>query len=147
MIGLQMTMPELTAHLSHGRVAIGNAGENLIARAFQDNGYTVRTAYDNGDLHVFDSDGELFHVEVKTARRNTRGTWVFTLYKKGSQNHRYTDFVVLLCVMKSGFSVPFVIPTMAVRDINAISITSYPQTYAGRFATYRQRLSHLRLIQ
>lgn len=147
MIGLQMTMPELTAHMAQGRVAIGATGENVIARAFEARGYSVRTAYENGDLHVITPAGELNYVEVKTARRGKDGKWRFTLYKKNSQDHRYSDYVVLLCVMKSGFSVPFVIPTRFILDRHAIAITSYPQTYSGRFAQFRQSLKTLRLPQ
>lgn len=142
-----MSIPELTAHMSQGRVAIGATGENVVARAFEDNGYTVTTSYVNGDLTVINKSGEIFYVEVKTARKGSKGQWKFTLYKRGSQNHRYADFVVLLCVMKSGFGIPFVIPIEHCRDITAINIPTYPGRYQGKYATFRQSLKRLRLPQ
>lgn len=147
MIGLQMSIPELTAHMSQGRVAIGTAGENMVAKAFEESGYHVRTAYSNGDLHVINKSGELFYVEVKTSRKGVDGRWRFTLFKKGSQTHHYANFVVLLCVMKSGFSIPFVIPIEHCRDVNSITIPTYPGHYQGKYATFRQSLKKLRLPQ
>jgi len=147
MIGLQMTIPQLTAHMSQGRVAIGTVGESVVARAFEDNGYTVTTSYVNGDLTVINKSGEMFYVEVKTSRKASNGRWMFTLFKRGSQNHKYADFVVLLCVMKSGFSIPFVIPIEHCKGVNAITIPSYPGHYQGKYATFRQSLRRLRLPQ
>jgi hypothetical protein len=147
MMPTQLTIPELTAHMAQTAVTLGSAGENLIALALQANGYTVRVGYEMGDLHVVDKDGTIYYVEVKTARRASDKKWRFTLYKKHQQDHRYSDFVVLLCVLKSGFAVPFVIPTSFVRDIHAAAITSFPDTYQGKFSQFRQTLAKLRLPQ
>lgn len=140
-----MTVPGLTAHMGTTRMAVGYAGECIVALAFQENGYIVNTSHDTGDMFVIDEHGVMSFVEVKTARRDSEGKWHFTLYKKYHADHRYTDYVVLLCIMKSGFAIPFVIPTEHVRDQKTAKITSYPMTYKGRFAQFRQSLKKLRL--
>lgn len=145
MIGLQGTLPEMTAHLAQTHVAVGLAGEVVIARAFEANGYTVDISHDRGDLHVFDADGVMSIVEVKTSRKGADGRWRFCLYKKGSQNHRKADFVVLLAVGKTGFGVPFVVPIHVVRDKNAVCIPRWPLDYQGYLAPYRQSTRKLRL--
>lgn len=147
MIAAQLTIPELTAHMAQTSVALGSAGENLVSLALQANGYTVKTAYEMGDLYVVDKEGTVYYVEVKTARKASDKKWRFTLYKKYQQDHRYSDFVVLVCVLKTGFAVPFVIPTSFVRDIHACAITSFPDTYQGKFAQFRQSIRTLRLPQ
>lgn len=145
MIGLQGTLPEMTAHLAQSHVAVGLAGEIVIARCFEANGYTVDIAHDRGDLHVFDSDGVMSIVEVKTARKDAAGRWGFCLYKKGQQNHRNADFVVLLALAKTGYGIPFVVPIEACRDKNVATISSWPLTYRGWLSPYRQSMRKLRL--
>jgi len=145
MIGLQMTMHELTAHMSQSHTAVGLTGEVAIARAFEANGYLVDVSHEGGDLHVVDSDGVMHRVEVKTARRGKDGCWRFTLYKKGSQDHRKADFVVLMCLSKAGFGVPFVIPISACKDRNSAQISSWPDKYKGWLSPFRQSMRKLRL--
>src|SRR4051812_28096395 len=140
-----MTMPELTAHMSHSHNAVGLAGEVVAARAFEANGYTVDISHDRGDLHVFDSDGVLSLVEVKTSRKGADGRWRFCLYKKGSQNHRKSDFVVLLCVGKTGFAVPFVVPIHVLQNRNAVCIPRWPLDYQAYLSPCRQSMRKLRL--
>lgn len=144
-IGLQMTMPELTAHMSQSHNAIGLTGEVIVARAFEANGYTVDISHDRGDLHVFDSDGVMSIVEVKTSRKGADGRWQFCLWKKGSQNHRSADFVVLLAVGKTGFGVPFVVPINVLRDKSKVCIPGWALDYKGYLAPYRQSMRKLRL--
>jgi hypothetical protein len=131
--------------MAQSHVAVGLAGEIVIARAFEANGYTVDISHDRGDLHVFDADGVMSIVEVKTARRGASGYWRFTLYKKGSQDHRSADFVVLLALSKTGYGVPFVVPIEACRNKNSANISSWPLYYRGWLAQYRQSMRKLRL--
>jgi hypothetical protein len=145
MIGLQATLPEMTAHLAQSHVAVGLAGEIVIARAFEANGYSVDIAHDRGDLHVFDSDGVMSIVEVKASRKGADGRWQFCLWKKGSQDHRSADFVVLLSVGKSGFGVPFVVPIHVLRDKSKVCLPQWANTYRGYLAPYRQSLRKLYL--
>lgn len=145
MIGLQATLPEMTAHLAQTHVAVGLAGEIVIARAFEGNGYAVDIAHERGDLHVFDSDGVMSTVEVKASRKGSDGRWQFCLWKKGSQDHRKADFVVLLVVSKTGFGIPFVVPIHVLRDKNKVCLPTYANTYNGYLAPYRQSLRKLRL--
>lgn len=145
MIGLQATLPEMTAHLAQTHVAIGLAGEVVIARAFESNGYLVDISHDRGDLHVIDSDGVVHRVEVKTARKCADRCWHFNLFKKGSQDHRHSDFVVLLALGKMGAGVPFVIPINVLQDKVHIKLPSQPNAYKGYLAPYRQSMRKLRL--
>lgn len=145
MIGLQGTLPEMTAHLAQSHVSVGLAGEIVVARAFEANGYAVDISHEGGDLHVIDADGVMHRVEVKTARKGKGGYWRFTLYKKGSQDHRKADFVVLLALSKTGYGVPFVLPISACRDKNSAAISSWPLYYRGWLAQYRQTIRSLRL--
>jgi hypothetical protein len=149
MIGQQPTIPQLRSHLAQSHVAVGKAGELIIARALETAGYAVSITHQRGDLTVVDQHGEIFYVEVKTARKGKDGKWRFTLYKhwqgRTCTNHAFTDFVVLVCVMKTGDCVPFVIPTPELLDKRQAVITSYPMDYQGRLAQFRQSLRKLTL--
>lgn len=145
MIGLQMTMPELTAHMAQTHTAVGLAGEIATARAFEVNGYAVDIAHEGGDLHVIDTHGVIYRVEVKTSRKGADGRWRFTLYKKGSQDHKKADFVVLLALAKTGHAIPFVVPIDVCREKHSVCIPTWPLTYNGWLAQYRQSMRKLRL--
>lgn len=150
MIATQPTLP-IDWFLVNTRRALGAAGEIAVAQALVASGYLVDNPHNAkaGDLSVFDSDGHKFKVEVKTARLNTEKRFCFTLYKRWQgrecADHRSCDFVVLLCVLKSGAAVPFVLPTSAVRFQKSIAIGQDPRGYAGKYAQYRQSLKELRL--
>lgn len=146
-IGQQMTIPQLTSYMSQTRVQLGAAGELLVARALEERGYRVSTSHHKkaGDLTIITDEGQIVYIEVKTARRGTDGKWHFTLYKKGSQDHTGADVVILLCITKSGSATPFVIPISALENQHQACITSYPTTYGGRLAQFRQTIRKLRI--
>lgn len=132
-----------------GRKSLGTMGEMVARNLFLKAGYAVITTRDGehrGDLVVIDQKtGERYQVEVKTSRRNRDGKWRFTLWKKGCTDHRHSDFVVLLPVLKSGRVVPFIIPTADLEDKHHAVITSHPESYHGRLAVYRQNEWEFRL--
>lgn len=136
--------------LCNTRRALGAAGELKVAEALIAQGFEVDASHPHksGDLRVFDEWGDVFYVEVKTARQNARKEWCFTLYKlwqgRECTDHRSCDFVVLLAVLKSGQAIPFVIPCDKLQRVKAISF-SHPQTYAGKYSYYRQNIKELRL--
>lgn len=141
------SITELKRHMAQSHVVLGWVGENLIARVLEDAGYCVTITHDlrKGDLRVVTPDGECLYVEVKTARRGKDGTYRFTLVKNGHTDHRACDLCILLCVLKSGDAVPFVVPTGAIEGRKACAIASFPTTYQGALAKYRQSLRKMRI--
>ena len=148
-IGQQQTIPELINYLSSSRGQVGAAGELLIARTLEMRGYRVSTSHrqGRGDLSVINDHGEIFYLEIKTARRGKDGKYCFTLYKhwqgRVCSDHRHADIVILLCLLKTGYGVPFVVPVAELATVSKACITSYPTSYNGRFAQYRQKLNKL----
>src|SRR3972149_4533713 len=76
--------------------SVGLYGEQILYNVLTDKGYEVctpKSGEKRGDLRVIDPEsGEVLAIEVKTSRKGTEG-WRFTLWKKNSQNHRYSDIV------------------------------------------------------
>ena len=122
------------------RRTLGRLGEFTVWNALERAGYHVRRArMFQGDLHAISPDGEIFHVEVKTARRGGDGKWRACLQKRGCCDHKHADLVVLLAVCGVQ-AVPFVIPAAKLPGRQCV-ITSDPQRYAGRLAVFRQDTS------
>lgn len=140
--------PQLRGMLAdERRKAIGTLGEMTAARLLTDAGYDVSfTHYEKrGDLRVVcHQTGQIWRVEVKTARRGKDKKWRFTLVKDGCTDHRDSDVVILLAVRAAGHCVVFVIPTADIAARRHIVITSDPNHYRGAFAKYRrERLCQL----
>lgn len=128
--------------------ALGALGERLTYSLLKASGYQVSNTHPKehrGDLRVITCDGEVLHIEVKTARQASDKKWRFTLRKLGHTDHGDSDLVILLCVTRSGYTVPFVIPIEVLRTQNAAVISSDPYTYAGKFSRYRQHMTSLKL--
>ena len=142
-------LPGLLNSLAHPKSrAIGSLGEQLCYHLLASRGYlpsNVHPKEHRGDLRVVTSSGEILRVEVKTARRASDGRYHFTLRKAGHTDHSDSDVIILLCAMKTGYVVPFVVPTRVVVRQNAIVISRDPYTYAGKFARYRQKMHLLNL--
>lgn len=140
--GKQMTLTGLEVRLSdRGRTCVGQMGEMLAFKLFEQSGYEVSSASKyKGDLKVIDTTtGETFNVEVKTARKaKSRRRWQFLLRKEGKQDHRHSDYVLLLPVLDSGTVIPFLIPTSVLADQRQCVITGHPRTTSGKLAVYRQ---------
>lgn len=144
-IGIQAAFPLLNDFRHFNGNDIGARGEQIVAHALQQSGYKVSTAHDIGDLTVVSPQGEILYVEVKTARRSVDKKWRFLLFKVGSQDHRKADIVVLLCLLKSGDAVPFVVPRSALTHKHQACISSMPQSYRGYLARYRQSIRRMTL--
>lgn len=145
-----MTSQELIRQFAQTHSAVGLAGEIVVAQSLERAGYVTEIRHERGDLTVIDPhDGQVIGIEVKTARRNSRGHYAFTLRKdwQGRQccDSRKADVVILLCVMKTGDCYPFVVPVGAMGNLRAVTICSYPWQYKGWLANYRQRLDKLML--
>lgn len=119
------------------RRTLGRLGEFTVWNALESAGYQVKRArMFEGDLRVISPEGEVFSVEVKTARRGGDGKWRACLFKRGCCDHKHSDVVVLLAVVGVQ-AVPFVIPARCLPGRQCV-ITSDPQRYAGRLAEFRQ---------
>jgi len=147
-----MSFHAIFRYASMSKKQLGAAGERIACEALNHAGYDAKvTNFANyGDITVCDdgaAGGEI-DIEVKTATRNSRGQWCFTLCKNdkyGGTNCRNCDFVILLCIGKSGVVLPFVIPIHAIRGKRAITIPCSPYRYTGKYATYLQSINKLQL--
>lgn len=144
------TLPGLQIALAdRGRNAVGALGEKWTRLMLEKSGYVVkseRKGQQRGDLRVIcRSTGEIFQVEVKTARRCKDRKWRFLLWKKDKQSHLHADVVILLTVTEAGYVVPFIVPVAALADQHQAVITSHPFEYRGKLATYRQTAQSLNL--
>lgn len=127
------------------RKAVGAAGEWIAYNLLEESGYAVAMigrGDRRGDLMAINREtGEVWRIEVKTARR-TRTGWQFLLRKNdkhGRTDCSDSDVVILLAILKSGRAVPFVIPVAAIGTRKMISFRSHPEVYAGQWAQYRQK--------
>lgn len=148
LFGAHPELPGLINHLSHSHVQVGAAGERLSYILLEQQGYVVSNVHPGecrGDLRVITKHGEIMKVEVKTARAGKDGRWHFNLRVDGHSDHRHSDIVILLCVLPSGYVVPFVVPVPAVAGIKQVNISSNPEQYKGKFSRYRQLVSALSL--
>lgn len=132
--------------LANNSYNAGVHGEHLAAALLEKAGYLVefvRRDDHAGDLRATDqASGEVWRIEVKTARRSAAGRWQFLLRKNdrhGVTTCQQSDLVLLLAVLKTGTAVPFLIPCPALAGIQKIEIPSHPEEYAGKWAVYRQR--------
>jgi len=145
-IGNQLTLPGLKTHFSHNRKSVGMAGEIAIALALQERGYPVAANHKWGDLQVWTKDmKKTAYIEVKTARRGKDGFYNFTLRKDGCTDHRNADLIILVCLLKTGDAIPFVVPVTVLYEQKKCSITSDPWNYKGKLSPYRQNLKTLSL--
>lgn len=136
------------AALEHNHVKLGMLGERYAAQLLRDRGFKVeRAGRRAGDLRAVDRvTGEIFKVEVKTARSDKRGKWQFKLYDAGHTNHLHADILILLAVSFSDCGVnvtEFVLPVSDMAEQNTATICRNPDTCKGKLASYRGNWSHL----
>lgn len=121
-----------------GPQSLGVYGE-LLARCWMvEGGYLVRSSRGCDLIAAHTTSGELFRVEVKTARRGVDGRFNFTLSKAAHTNHKLSDVTILLCVQYHWKVIPFVIPLAAIEDRLAIAIRADPLSYGGKYSPFRQ---------
>lgn len=139
----QTSLPGFSIALANKkRKAVGTIGEHNAAYMLQKSGYQVSKSKPlHGDLRAIETDtGQIFYVEIKTARQGRDGKWRFLLHKQdkyGQTNHRNTDVIILLATTDSGRMIPFVIPTPLLAHKHHAVITSHPETYSGWLSQYR----------
>jgi hypothetical protein len=146
----QPALPSLNiALVDRSRRSIGLMGENHAARLLEQSGYLVsftQYAEKRGDLRAIDcKTGQIYKVEVKTARRSIDRKWRFTLYMPGLTDHRHSDVVILLAILECGSIIPFVVPIHILKDQRQAVITSHPETYAGKLAEFRTTTGVIKL--
>lgn len=127
------------------RGEIGNAGEAYAYSEFERAGYAVtRTGHRDkeGDLRVLDTGtGEVWRVEVKSMRRDSRGHYQACLRRqikaRVCTDAAHSQVVLLLAFPKVGAPIPFLIPQAVLMGRSQIVISSDPRTYAGKWAKFR----------
>lgn len=137
-------------HLANRKTqALGLYGEIVVCELLREHGYEAELAKlgsKKGDIEAVNREtGQVFKVEVKTARKGRNRMWNFTLLKEGYCDHKHADIVVLLAVLKTGNVVPFVIPTSVIANQKTLKIPSFPSLYGGKYAKYRQKVGELKL--
>ena len=128
------------------RHVFGNAGEAWAYAEFERAGYQVarvRQGDQRGDLRVVDMEsGEVWRIEVKSARRDKRGHWQVCLKRqikaRVCTDSAHSDYVLLLLFPKVGAPTPFLIPVAATHGARQIHIASDPRLYAGKWSAFRQ---------
>lgn len=139
----QPTLPLMRIALAdRNRRGMGIAGERTAQAMLERAGYLVsRAPIHHGDLKAIDPDtGQVWFIEVKTARRSKDKKWRFPLKPGGNARTApwFADVVCLLAVMPSCRVIPFIVPIGQLLYQCQAVITSHPETYAGKLAQYRQ---------
>lgn len=141
LIAQQLTILKMELQLAdESRNGIGAWGEKWAAAALEQSGYVVSTigrGEKRGDLSAITPDGELFKIEVKTARRGKGGVWQWSIIKPGHTDAGDSDVLILLAVLRSGGVVAFAMPVWAVGRVKKLQIKNHPESYGGWFAKYR----------
>lgn len=141
---MQLALGGLEAHhyRPHSSNGLGFWGEDWVSETLTKKGYQVTPHPTRGchfDLLVKQpTTGQLWRVEVKTARKASDGKWRFLLWRKGHQTHHDSHLVILLAVTPIWTVYPFVVPTSQLLNQNQAVITSHPQDYKGKLAPFRQ---------
>ena len=143
MLLAEQPFPFLALIATETRRSVGIVGEQIAARMFEEAGYGVvpcRNRSRRGDLLVIDQHtGEIFRVEVKTARLAKDNRYHFTLVKSGRTDYHDAQFVLLLALSPTGYPVPFLIPVADIPARRSIQFYGLPDTYSGKWSSYRVR--------
>ncbi len=138
----QQTLPGLAFIATETRRAVGIVGEQMAVKLFEQAGYGVvhcRNRSRRGDLLAIDKyTGEIFRIEVKTARLGKDKQYRFTLVKSGCTDYHDAQYLLLLPLSPTGYPVPFLIPVSDVHQ-RAIRMYGLPETYSGKWSAYRVR--------
>lgn len=125
--------------------ALGAMGEFEAINALKRAGYAAekQSVKHAGDLRVTDKNtGEIYKVEVKTARKNKRGKWQFCLEKRGKTSTMYSDYVILLCISLAGHATQYLIPSSLLEGKKSITIC---KPHFGRYDVFRVRNAPIKL--
>lgn len=147
MLLTQQPFPFLAHIATETRRSVGLVGEQMAARMFEDAGYGVvpcRSRSRRGDLLVIDrTTGEIFRVEVKTSRLGKDKCYRFTLVKSGATDYHDAQFLLLLALSPTGYPVAFLIPVADIPSRRSIQFYGLPDSYSGKWSSYRVRGSLL----
>ena len=109
------------SEISMTHTTLGMLGELTIASALQRYGFKTYQPAERqqGDLVAAIPGVDAKRIEVKTAKRGSRGSFQFCLRREKSAgypktDHRDSDFLVLLCVENDFSVVGFLMPVSAV---------------------------------
>ena len=148
-------MTTFSAFIKHWEMTarqLGDAGEKMVRDALNHVGFNARIEHmvNCGDIlaHLPDGYGELYAIEVKTSRKGRDGNFAFQLFKKdkyGQTSCKNCDFVILLCVLDSGFVVPFCIPYEKIRGQKKIELSGQILSYSGKYKPYRRQIGRMML--
>lgn len=124
---------------NHSHNEIGLHGEHYVAQVFSNAGYIVRHCARerySGDLSIVEPiTGEIFTIEVKTAKEDYQQRYGFCVRKAGHTDCSYSDFVALLCIDKHNQHHIYLIPASCINSQFAV-ISSHPARYKGKYAPF-----------
>jgi len=127
------------AMIQSDRRGRGAAGETLAQDLLCRAGYEVRKyppKSKRGDLQVIEiNTGEVWAVEVKTAKRRSDGKWCFQLLNK-SQDYRHADYVLLVAVLSGGKTAEYLIPVSAL-ERHGLKCLTISNVNSGKWTDYR----------
>lgn len=129
---------------------LGGLGEDILCEHLKAQGYHVNStnSYHNGDLTVYDNNGNELKIEVKTAKRSQSGHWQFLLKKNdahGATNCADSDLVCLLQMHKMTINL-FVVPSGFLLGKQKISIRTRATDYNGKYKPFLQNIRMIDLF-
>lgn len=125
----------------------GFAGEYFARQLLRKSGYIAEriAVKKSGDVRaVHPGTGEMWNVEVKTARRRNDGKFCYQLLTD-KQDYRHSDYVLLLAVCGNGIVVTFLIPVDVLERRGAKTITLPPNLNTSAWSHYRVKSNTVRL--
>lgn len=141
MIALQLELFRLAVSIAdQTHNTVGLRGEIYAQRLLEASGYQTSTPAERhtGDIRAVDTaTGEVFKVEVKTARRGRDGLYQFCLRRGRKTNVADADWLLMLAISPAGLVTRFLMPASAVDGLCKFAIRGAPEGYSGRFAPYR----------
>lgn len=139
-----MTEQQLRILSLESNTALGDYGEQIAATLLRRLGYKVRIHRHAGyDLTATNRlTGQVFKIEVKTARKHSDNKWRFTAIKNGHTHSKHSDIIICL-QFEYGCFTPYIIPVSDVANKPSICITSSAVKYAGKYRQYQSNWSIL----
>lgn len=154
MTSLEQSIRRTLLDTGKSRHAFGLAGESIIMRALENNGWKVINAPERkcGDLWVMLPDDKKLYVEVKSSKRCKDGNYRWCLTRqfpngRTCTNHQDSAFVILLAVTRALTPVVYVIPSVMLADQKNVCMSDNSLFSGGKYNLYRQNINSLNLAQ